>query len=113
MHLFLFQSLPQQPFKQGKSLEESSLPPPEGAPRLVPETQREPREKNGEARWLWPEESGSFLPSPKEERPRARLVPENFPERRKSSFVVIPSQKLRSSDLHKSHAPRSLQGTVP
>lgn len=67
MHLFLFQSLPQQPFKQGKSLEESSLPPPEGAPRLVPETQREPREKNGEARWLWPEESGSFLPSPKEE----------------------------------------------
>lgn len=68
MHLFLFQSLPRQPFKQGESLEESSLPPPEGAPRLVPETQREPREKNGEAQWLWPEESSSFLPSPKEER---------------------------------------------
>lgn len=57
MHLFLFQRLPRQPFKRGKSLEEPSLPPPEGAPRLVPETQREPREKNGEARWLWPEES--------------------------------------------------------
>lgn len=79
MHLFLFQSLPRQPFKRRKSLEKPSLPPPEGAPRLVPETQREPREKNGEARWLWPEESGPFPPSPKEERqqgsPSARELP--------------------------------------
>lgn len=79
MHLFLFQSLPRQPFKQGKSLEEPSLPPPEGAPRLVPETQREPREKNGEAWWLWPEESGPFPPNTKEERqwgsPSARELP--------------------------------------
>ena len=39
-------------------------PPPEGAPRLVPETQREPGEKNGEAQWLWPKESGPFLQGP-------------------------------------------------
>lgn len=45
-----------------------SLPSPEGAPRLVPETQREPREKNGEARWLWPEESSPFPKGPKEDR---------------------------------------------
>lgn len=35
-HLFLFQRLPpsagRQPFKRGKSLEEPSLPPPEGGP---------------------------------------------------------------------------------
>lgn len=65
--MHLFQSLPRQPFKRGKSLEEPSLPPPEGAPRLVPETQREPREKNGEARWLWPEESGPFPQGPEAE----------------------------------------------
>lgn len=65
----LLQSLPRQPFKRGKSLEEPSLPPPEGAPRLVPETQREPREKNGEARRLWPqpEESGPFPQGREEE----------------------------------------------
>lgn len=40
--MHLFQCLPRQPFKRGKSLEEPSLPPPEGAPRLVPETQRSP-----------------------------------------------------------------------
>lgn len=64
IHLFLFQRLPRQPFKRGKSLEEPSLPPPEGAPRLVPETQREPREKNGEARRLRPEESGALPTRP-------------------------------------------------
>lgn len=62
--MHLFQPLPGQPFKQGKSLEEK-LPPPEGAPRLVPETQREPRENNGEALWLWPEESSPFPQGPK------------------------------------------------
>lgn len=83
--MHLFRSLPRRPFKRGKSLEEPGLPPPEGAPRLVPETQREPREKNGEARWLRPEESGPFPQAPRKRDGRARLVPENFPEGRESS----------------------------
>ena len=76
----LFQSLPRQPFKRGKSLEEPGLPPPEGAPRLVPDTQREPREKNGEAQWLWlqPEGSGPFPQGPEKRQqgpPRASERP--------------------------------------
>lgn len=83
-----------QPFKRGKSLEEPGLPPPEGAPRLVPETQREPREKNGEARWLWPQ------PAPSHKAPRkssrARLVPENVPRGKRKRVVTTPSQKSAS-----------------
>lgn len=66
---------PSEAIQAGKSRGRSPASRPQRGPHgLVPETQREPGEKNGEAQWLWPKESGPFLPA------SGRVKPENLPE---------------------------------